>query len=165
MTRVRPIAAVDLDGVVADVRHRLHHLDRRPKNWDAFFAEADDDVPHEEGLAIVAELAEEHDIVFLTGRPSRLEVATRAWLDRHGLGDHELLMRPEGDRRPAAQIKPQLLRRYAGSREVAVVVDDDPDVIAALRAAGFETFLATWERRSVEEEATIHAAQEHDGRT
>ena len=40
MTDGRPLAIVDIDGVVADVRHRLHHLDRRPKNWSAFFAAA-----------------------------------------------------------------------------------------------------------------------------
>jgi phosphoglycolate phosphatase-like HAD superfamily hydrolase len=161
----RPIAAVDLDGVVADVRHRLHHLERRPKDWKAFFRAADSDGAHEEGLAIVAKLAEEHDIVFLTGRPQHLEQATRAWLARYALGDHDLVMRPEGDRRPAAQIKPGLLRQYAGAREVGMVVDDDPEVIAALRAAGFPTFLATWERRSIDEQSTLHQAQEHDGRT
>ena len=165
MSVARPIAAVDLDGVVADVRHRLRHLERRPKDWKAFFRAADSDDAHEEGLAIVAKLAEDHDIVFLTGRPAHLEGATRAWLERNGLGDHDLVMRPEGDRRPAAQIKPGLLRRYAGTREVGMVVDDDPDVIAALRAAGFPTFLATWERRSIDEQAALHEAQEGDGAT
>jgi hypothetical protein len=36
----RPLAVFDLDGVLADVRHRLHFLDRRPKDWDGFFAAA-----------------------------------------------------------------------------------------------------------------------------
>ena len=36
----RPIAVLDIDGVLADVRHRLHHLDKRPKDWAAFFAAA-----------------------------------------------------------------------------------------------------------------------------
>ncbi len=140
----RPIAAVDLDGVVADARHRLHHIERRPKDWTAFFAEAAHDEPLEEGLAIVAKLAEHHDIVFLTGRPAHLERLTREWLARHGLEGHDLVMRPDTDRRPAAQVKPGLLRQYAGDREVAIVVDDDPDVIAALTAAGYSTYRATW---------------------
>ena len=141
--------------MVADTRHRLHHLDRRPKNWKAFFAEAVRDELHEEGLAVVAKLAEDHDIVFLTGRPADLERATRAWLERHGLGEHDLVMRPVGDRRPAAQVKRQLLRDYADGREVRVVVDDDPDVVASLQSAGFTTFLAEWESRSL-------AANDHD---
>ncbi len=142
----RPIAAIDIDGVVADVRHRLHHLERRPKNWKAFFAEAVHDEPHPEGLAVVAKLAEDHDVVFLTGRPAELEAATRQWLTDHGLGEHDVIMRPAGDRRPAAQIKQRLLRDYAQGREVGVVVDDDPDVIASMRSAGYPTLLADWER-------------------
>jgi hypothetical protein len=114
---------------------------------------------------VVAKLAEDHDVVFLTGRPADLERATREWLARHGLGEHDVIMRPVGDRRPAAQIKPQLLRDYASGREVGVVVDDDPDVIASLRAAGYATFLADWEPRSPNEESTLHRAQETEGRT
>jgi hypothetical protein len=162
---MRPIAAIDIDGVVADVRHRLHHLDRRPKNWKVFFAEAEYDEPHDEGLAVVAKLAEGHDIVFLTGRPAELERATRRWLATHGLGDHDVIMRPAGDRRPAAQVKPQLLRDYANGREIGIVVDDDPDVIAGMRSAGYPAFLADWESRSPDEESTLHQAQEDEGRT
>ena len=35
------LAVFDVDGVVADVRHRLHHLGRH--RWDRFFAAADRD--------------------------------------------------------------------------------------------------------------------------
>ena len=37
------VAVVDIDGVVADVRHRLHHVADRPKDWRSFFAAAADD--------------------------------------------------------------------------------------------------------------------------
>ena len=36
----RPIAVLDIDGVLADVRHRLHHLERQPTSWSGFFAAA-----------------------------------------------------------------------------------------------------------------------------
>ena len=39
----RPIAVFDIDGVLADVRHRLHHLQCRPQRWEAFFTAADRD--------------------------------------------------------------------------------------------------------------------------
>ena len=42
---MRPLAVFDLDGTLADTRHRLHHLERRPADWDAFFAAARDDPP------------------------------------------------------------------------------------------------------------------------
>ena len=34
------VAVLDIDGVLADVSHRLGHVQRRPKDWDAFFAAA-----------------------------------------------------------------------------------------------------------------------------
>ena len=157
----RPLAIVDIDGVVADVRHRLRHLEGRRKDWDAFFAAAVDDPPHEEGLAIVDRLAADHEIVYLTGRPERCRADTERWLDDHGIGGHRLFMRPEGSRRPAAQVKREVLDRLAAVREVAVVVDDDPDVLAAMTAAGRPTFHAAWGDRS----ATLHRAQEVDGRS
>jgi uncharacterized HAD superfamily protein len=80
----RPIAIVDLDGVVADVRHRVHYLQTRPKAWDQFFAAADADPAHPEGLAVVARLADDHEIVFVTGRPDQLRDGTVAWLETHG---------------------------------------------------------------------------------
>ena len=101
---------LDIDGVVADVRHRLHHLDVQPKNWDAFFAAAKND----RLLAIGADLANTaaltHTIVYFTGRPERLRAATTKWLESNGLPRGRLLMRRDGDRRPAVQTKLQQLR-------------------------------------------------------
>lgn len=156
-----PLAIVDIDGVVADVRHRLHHLEGRRKDWDAFFAAAAHDEPLEEGLAVVSRLAQDHEVVFLTGRPERCRADTERWLDANGLGRHRLVMRPEGTRRPAAQLKVALLARLATGRQVGVVVDDDPLVAAAMEAAGHPTFLAAW----VERTPTLHRAQEVEGRS
>jgi len=161
MDEARPLAIVDIDGVVADVRHRLHHLEGRRKDWDAFFTAAVDDPPHEEGLAVVARLEEHHDVVFLTGRPQAHRAATERWLERNGIGGHRLVMRPEGDRRPAAELKRELLALLAEGREVSVVVDDDPLVIDAMAATGLPTFLAGWGGRST----TLHRVQEVEGRS
>jgi hypothetical protein len=161
----RPLAIVDLDGVVADVRHRLRHIEGKPKHWHRFFDAAGADGLHEEGLAVVERLRPHHEIVYLTGRPRWLEAVTRRWLDDHGLGGHELVMRPDDDRRPAAVLKVELLRRLAGGREVAVVVDDDERVVQAMADAGFPTFHATWERRAIDEQRALERAQEAEGRT
>lgn len=157
----RPLAIVDIDGVVADVRHRLRHVEGSPKDWGAFFAAAVADPPHAEGLAVVARLAEDHEVVFLTGRPEACRDDTERWLDDHGLGDHRLVMRPEGIRRPAAELKRELLAGLAAGRVVGVVVDDDEMVISAMLEAGHPTFHATWGDRST----ALHEAQEVDGRS
>ncbi|MFP5255431.1 MAG: hypothetical protein ACLGI8_06225 [Acidimicrobiia bacterium] len=159
-----PLAIVDIDGVLADVRHRLHHLQRRPKDWRSFFAAARLDDVHPEGMAVVERLREGHEVVLLTGRPAHLEADTRAWLAEHGLGDLPLVMRPADDRRPAARVKVEQLRDLACGRVVAVVVDDDPEVIAAMAVAGHPTFLADWAPRAGRDGATLREAQEREGR-
>lgn len=156
-----PLAVFDIDGVVADVRHRLHHLEREPKNWGGFFAGAADDPPLAEGRKLALELAADHEVVWLTGRPERLRPVTEAWLAAHGLPVGRLLMRGDQDRRPARLTKTEHLRRLARTDTVAIVIDDDPDVVAALAGAGLPVRLADW----VPHGSTLQVAQEEEGRT
>ena len=158
---VRPLAVFDVDGVFADVRHRLHHVERRPKDWDAFFGAALDDPPLEQGVALAKASAEDCDVVYVTGRPERSRADTLTWFRRHGLPEGELRMRDDRDRRPARVAKPGLLRRLAGDRPVAVVVDDDLQVCDAYEAAGYRVLRATW----MTAPPALQQAQEDEGRT
>lgn len=144
MPTPRPIAVLDIDGVLADVRHRLHFVERAPKDWDAFFAAIPADPPLEVGVALAAELAREHEVVYLTGRPERTRADTENWLAAHELPPGRVLMRRDGDRRPARVTKLALLGRLGGEARVQVVVDDDPAVCAALGAAGWPVQEADW---------------------
>jgi phosphatidate phosphatase APP1 len=155
------VAVIDIDGVVADTRHRLALIERKPKRWDEFFAAAADDPPLAEGVALVHELAAEHDVVWLTGRPERTRRQTAGWLTAQGLPDGPLVMRRHRDFRPARVAKRDELRVLARTRRIAVVVDDDPEVIDALAAEGFPTRLADWLPRP----APLRDAQESTGRT
>ena len=157
----RPLAVFDVDGVLADVRHRLHHVERRPKDWDAFFAAAVDDPPLPEGVELARASAQDCEVVYVTGRPERCRADTLAWFARHGLPEGELSMRSERDRRPARLAKPQLLGRLARGRTVAVVVDDDLAVCRAYEAAGYRVIRAEWMTSS----PTLFDAQEREGRT
>jgi len=162
----RPLAVFDIDGVVADVRHRLKYVERRPKDWDAFFDAAGSDPPHEEGIALVREHLEQgHDVVYLTGRPERCRRDTERWLEEHGIGGFPVHMRRSNDRRPAAKVKVQTLARLAEDREVVVVVDDDDLVVEALRRSGWPVVHADWEVRAASQEAALIQAQELDGRS
>jgi phosphoglycolate phosphatase-like HAD superfamily hydrolase len=139
------LAVFDIDGVLADVRHRLHHVATRPKDWDAFFGAAPLDPPLPEGLAAVATAANAgHTIVYLTGRPTRCRADTLRWLAAQGLPPGELHMRDDADRRPARFTKVATLRRLARRAEVVAFVDDDAAVVAAVRAAGFPVLHADW---------------------
>ena len=157
----RPLAVIDIDGVVADVRHRLHLIQGPKRRWNEFFAAAGDDPPLPAGVEKVLALGADHDVLWLTGRPERNRRLTSSWLAAHGLPAEPLLMRPDRDFRPARMTKREQLRKLRTEREIAVVVDDDPDVIALLAADGFPTLLADW----LPHTATLHEAQESDGRT
>jgi hypothetical protein len=151
------LAVVDIDGVLADVEHRLAHLRGARRDWDAFFAAAGADRPLADGVRLARSLASRTSIVYLTGRPERLRGLTEDWLRVHGLPSGPVVMRPDGDHRPARMLKPALLARAAAGRHVAVVVDDDPAVCAELAARGFAVRLADW---AVPDQVTLRAAQE-----
>jgi uncharacterized HAD superfamily protein len=153
------LAVFDIDGVVADVRHRVHHLDGH-KSWSKFFEAAGEDALLDTGAKLVADLAREHEIVWLTGRPEWLRRTTRRWLAQHGLPGEELHLRPHHDYRPAPLYKMSVLRRLA-PRGVAAFVDDDDEVVAAAVAAGFPALLADW----VPRDAELRRAQDEEGRT
>jgi hypothetical protein len=157
----KPFAVIDLDGVLADVTARLHHIEGQPKNWNAFFAGIPDDLPYAEGLAIARELAAEHELVYLSGRPERTRSDTERWLRRHGAPDGQIVLRRNPDRRPARVVKIGQLRQLAEQSSVAVFVDDDPAVCRAAREAGFPVFEATWSRP----QPTLFDAQERLGKT
>jgi uncharacterized HAD superfamily protein len=154
------IAILDIDGVVADVRHRLHYLESRPKDWMGFFRAAAADEPIPEGMERAHALAEEHDLVWLSGRPQWLAAMTTKWLSQHGLPASELHLRPNRDHRPARLFKLDVLRRLA-DREIATFVDDDAEVVGAATAAGFPALLADWMPR----ETVLREAQDRLGRT
>ena len=156
------VAVLDIDGVLADVRHRLPHIEGGRRDWDAFFAGVADDPVLEPGRDLARRLAGDGmGIVYLTGRPERCREDTRAWLEHHALPEGELVMRQDRDRRPARLMKLQALHEMAGRCEVRCLVDDDPQVVLAARAAGFDVVVADWMPRS----APLDAAQETLGRS
>jgi len=159
------LAVLDIDGVLADVRHRLAHVQRRPKDWDAFFAAAPDDTPLPEGLDRATELAARGGIIYLTGRPERCRLDTETWLAAHGFPRSTLLMRPDTDRRPARMFKLDEVRRLAASGTIDVVVDDDALVVDTLAAAGFTVEHAQWMPETEPQQASLFEAQEREGRT
>lgn len=159
------VAAVDIDGVLADVRHRLHHVTGNPKDWGAFFAAAPKDPVLEQGRETVARLGEVFDIVYLSGRPEHCREDTLDWLRKHSLPEGPVHLRPSGDRRPARLLKVEVLNRLTGERPVAVLVDDDPQVLEAARDAGYDVLPAEWMHEAPADHAALLQAQEVEGET
>jgi phosphoglycolate phosphatase-like HAD superfamily hydrolase len=149
----RPLAVFDLDGTLSDTRHRLHHLERRPKDWDAFFDEAGDDPPLPTGIALALQSAQDCDLAYVTGRPERCRPATLAWLAAQGLPDGELHMRRVRDRRPARVAKVGVMRTLARTRVIAVC--------EAYTREGWPVLRADWQETA----PLLEQAQETEGRT
>ncbi|MEU5089237.1 HAD family acid phosphatase [Streptomyces sp. NPDC021356] len=160
-TGKRPLAVFDLDNTLADTAHRQRFLQRRPRDWDAFFAAATEDPPIAEGVRLARDSAVECEVVYLTGRPERCRRDTLDWLAAHGLPEGHLHMRGDDDRRPARSTKLEILRRLARDREIRVLVDDDELVCQDAEQAGFRVLLARWTAPSGE----LADAQEREGRT
>ncbi|MFZ4509655.1 MAG: LNS2 domain-containing protein [Candidatus Nanopelagicales bacterium] len=156
------VAVFDIDGVLADVRHRLHHIESGRRDWDGFFASAPEDPVLADGCQAVRQAVESGlTLIYLTGRPERCRVDTVQWLSAHGLPEGELIMRRDSDRRPARVLKVEALRRIASQAPVAYLVDDDLQVVAAAADAGFAVRLADW----VPRQDPLTQAQETLGRT
>lgn len=162
------VTVFDIDGVLADVRHRLHHLQTRPKDWKAFFAAAVDDPVLEPGRRAILEAQEAGStIVYVTGRPRRCRKDTIEWLRRYGMPQGVLHMRPNHDRRPARFYKADIITALAREDDLIAVIDDDDKVVGHLRELGLPVLHATWMQDEPGERQLdlLEQAQEEEGRT
>lgn len=130
------IIIVDMDGTLADVRHRLRYIRGRGKpNWKRFFQEQRHDPANKRVCRQVRELAQENEIVIVTGRPEQYRAETEGWLGRHKIPYSGIYMRPAGDHRPDFQVKKDILEKI-GKQRVALVVEDRPRVCEMYRQQG-----------------------------
>ena len=161
----RMSAVFDIDGTLANVKHRLHLLQSRPKNWDAFFDLAHWDTQFPQGRCKIQEAIEANlKVVYLTGRPEKTRQATVEWLSKHQFPlacNSNLFMRPQGDFRPASFVKVELLQRARDLvGDVHVIYDDDEAVVRSLRRAGYNCIHVAWMETSEAEAGALSEAQE-----
>jgi phosphoglycolate phosphatase-like HAD superfamily hydrolase len=135
------IVIFDIDGVLADATHRQHFVERRPKDWDAFFAAVGMDPVIEAGRTRLLAESEHAEVVLASGRPESTRDATQAWLSAHGMGEPRLVLRPDSDHRPAADLKADLVRSLGSPVDIALVIDDDISVLRQLEGLGYRTEL------------------------
>lgn len=127
----------DIDGTLADLSHRLPHIQKTPKDWDAFFDACGDDAPIPHIIGLAQTLSRSAHIVYVSGRSKRVETATLEWLARHLLPPGRLYMREDGDHRPDHKIKLELLAQLRGDGYQPIMAFDDRNqVVEMWRAAG-----------------------------
>lgn len=134
----------DIDGTLADLSHRLHHIRPGPgqrKNWAAFFDEVIYDLPIEDNKLILEALllGVKGRVVYVSGRMERCRAATERWLDNHGLPVGPVFMRANGDYRPDYTVKEEILDRHLKltPADVLCVLDDRDQVVDMWRTRGF----------------------------
>ena len=133
-----PCYIFDLDGTICDASHRLHHIQKTPKDWQTYFSlcGADKPIRHIIGLARRLYLTGAV-IVYVSGRSDECREQTLAWLDEHGLPSGPLFMRKAGDHKNDDVLKIELLAEVrAAGFEPTLVFDDRSRVVRAWRAAG-----------------------------
>lgn len=111
------IALLDLDGTLADTKHRAHYVEGEQRDWDSFFRPdlvlRDPPLPHsQQGVGFLA--ARGIPLFFLSGRNESLREASSRWLSYHyGIRDNPggLLLRALDDKRPALEYKLEQVER------------------------------------------------------
>lgn len=136
---------VDIDGTLANVEHRRHHVARpadAPDSWNpdwkAFAAAMMDDEPVWPVVALVRIL---HTagcrILLCSGRNAEDVYTTMVWLDEHKIPHHELFVRKHGDSRPDHEVKIEMLDTLRDrGYDPQIVIDDRNSVVKMWREQG-----------------------------
>jgi predicted kinase len=124
----RPIVLCDIDGTLADGRHRERFVQGDKKDWDSYYSLLEHDAPIDLVARWVRELFKDHTVCIVSGRPDTYQKKTIAWLDKHEIPYHWIFMRPGNDKRPDVQIKNDILKNIPKDK-IFMAIDDRPCVI------------------------------------
>lgn len=130
----KPLAiAVDLDGTLCDIEHRLHFVTQDKPDWKSFFEGIKDDKVNNWCYDLVKAYSEYtgNSVVLCSGRPNDYRQLTQDWLSKvtPNLYYDNLFMREQGDYRSDAIIKQIILDFEIRTRyNLDFVVDDRPVV-------------------------------------
>lgn len=127
----------DIDGTLADINHRRHHVEGRKKNWRLFNESMGDDVPNQPVVDLYRALWANpgFELILVTGRNERFRDITGQWLTWNEIPFKRLIMRPDNDSRPDHIIKKNILRQLQDEgKTIHFVVDDRQQVVNMWRA-------------------------------
>lgn len=141
---VKDIVIFDLDGTIADGRHRLHLLPKKDlhltESWSEFNRACVGDEIFDGTLAVMNACYDANMLVIiLTGRSDEVRWETEHWLAVAGAKYHVLEMRKHTDNRKDTIIKEEYLRAI-GLDRIAACWDDSPNVINHFRSMGLQVY-------------------------
>lgn len=155
---MKPIYIFDLDGTLALIEHRVHHITKTPKDWPAFFAACAKDEPCHAVIGTLQRLRKGGAEIWVwTGRSDEVVSETQQWLHDHKifrnvpLLDWEpfaapgmLRMRKAGDHRPDYELKAEWLSEVEPPEyerlKVGGVFEDRASVVKMWRTNGIPCY-------------------------
>lgn len=129
----------DIDGTLADLSHRVHFWQQKPKNWNMFKSEMVNDAPILPVVTIAREMADAgHNVILCSGRGEDTRGWTEDWLSKYGIKFAKLYMRAEKDFRGDDIVKLELLNQIVVDfgKKPDIVFDDRPRVVKMWRENG-----------------------------
>lgn len=129
---------VDIDGTIADCRHRRHFVIDGQHDWKSFYESMVEDKPIEPIVTMINLLwSAGNTILLATGRPDQYKEHTNEWLDKHDIQRTRLRMRREHDYREDSIVKEEILKEYLTMYDrIDLVIDDRQPVVDMWRRNG-----------------------------
>lgn len=149
---MKPLFIFDLDGTLADISHRLHFIQRTPKDWRSFFAACFKDKPIQPTLEVCHTLYRGGaDVWIWTGRSDEVYQETVNWLFQNGvyharcnpkIEPRALKMRKAGDHSPDTHLKRSWLYSMTPEDRVRLsgIYEDRASVVQMWRSLGVQCF-------------------------
>ena len=145
MSKRKHIVVFDLDGTLANGKHR-NHLVPKPDvahetyAWDEHNLESINDLPIQDTIDVCNVFEETHTIVILTGRCDVAKEITMTWLRKYGVEYDRLIMRGRDDHRADTVYKEEELL-LLGLDNILCCYDDLEHVADMMRGLGLTCYL------------------------
>ena len=137
---MRNCIVFDIDGTIADNKHRSHYVRDKPKNWPQYKSLLHLDTPFNDIVNIMKLFYEtDHIINLCSGREVTEYPDTEKWLKRYNIFHmiKYVYMREERDYRPDDIIKIELIEEMRNDGYEPILWFDDRDrVVKAIREQG-----------------------------
>ena len=134
-----------LDGLLANHKHRLHHIEKDPPDYRAFYGQdvVGDDGGYKSMIQLCQQLAVSNTVIILTERPIAVSEVTRRWLKWHNIPRLAVYTRQDCKYDDVSAYKIKMLKQFRREGfKPWLVIDCDPEVVRqARRAAGAQGLL------------------------
>lgn len=120
---------LDIDGTISNCSHRRHFVEQSPQNWEAF--RNPDLVMQDKLIKPVYDVLSGLDrkrrlsLLVVSGRKESDRKITENWLMKNGISPTVCYFRKDGDYRPDADVKRELLQKIREDGYNPTIVFDD----------------------------------------